>query len=357
MRIAWTLAALLLLGGCEVPDSDAQAGGATTPPPTRVAVALIRDGVLRDKLVFLGEARPLLQAELGAAADAEITEVTARVGDRVKKGDVLVRLDPRLAAASVAAARASRAATKAEFEQAERDRERSSRLTEIMSKSEIERDASLADQLGAQARALRAQERRAKAQLHRYAVIAPFDGVVQERNVDPGDWVAPGDTVLVLVDDERVEVIVAGSADLVQRVQTETEAVIRLGTKEVPARVEGIVRALDPTTRTARLRLVPESTPSWLLPGLSVDVAFEIEHEDEGVIVPRDAIVYGVAGNRIVVVRDGKAEPVSIEVVAAADAEALVRGEGLSVGEQVVVRGNERLRPGQPVAVEEHGAP
>jgi RND family efflux transporter MFP subunit len=346
---------LALLGpGCGVSDSDAKPGGAEAPPAARVRVAVARSGVLRDEWVFLGEARPMLQAELAAGADAEVTDVLVRVGDRVAEGDVLVTLDPSLAAARVAAARASRNQTAEELRQARRDRTRAERLGRtILPEAEIERDVSITEQLDARAAALRATEREAKAQLGRHRVVAPFAGVVAQRLVDPGDWVGPGDTVIELVDDEKVEVLVEGSADLVQRVRRGTNATVRLGEQNVKAEIVGIVRALDPATRTATLRLIPESAPEWLLPGVSVDVAFDIERDDDGVLVPRDAIVYGPAGNRVVVVRNGMAETIPIEVVATADVEALVHGEGLAAGDEVVVRGNERLRPGQPVVLDD----
>jgi multidrug efflux pump subunit AcrA (membrane-fusion protein) len=113
------------------------------------------------------------------------------------------------------------------------------------------------------------------------------------------------------------------------------------------------VRALDPTTRTAKLRLVPEEVPPWLMAGSSVEVAFAIERDGEGVVVPRDALVLGAVDTRVFEVVDGQAQPIVVEVVATANEEALVVGSGLEVGDQVVIRGNERLRPGQAVRITE----
>jgi hypothetical protein len=67
------------------------------------------------------------------------------------------------------------------------------------------------------------------------------------------------------------------------------------------------------------------------------------------VIVPRDALVLGAIDTRVVVVVDGVAESIAVDVLASTADEAIVVGEGLSVGAVVVTRGNERLRPGQSV--------
>lgn len=350
---------LPLLGGapsCMVAESkDAPAAGQSeAPPPARVQVASARGGGLDDRWVFLGEVQALHRAELAAGADGEVLEVAVRVGDRVEPGEPLLRIDGSLARARLQAARASRTETTQELEQARRDRQRAESLgAAIIPEAEIERDVTRATTLETRKAQLRASEREAKVQLGRHHVEAPFAGVIASRRVDPGDWVRPGDVVLDLVDDESVEIIVEGSAELVERLSPGTEAVVRRGERETAAEIRGLVRALDPITRTAKIRLVPRETTPWLMPGASVDVSFPIRRDEEGVVVPRDALVYGAVGVRVVEVRDGAAAPVPVEVIATADDQALVRGEGLAAGDTVVVKGNERLRPGQPVAVVE----
>lgn len=361
LRIRLTVALLLTASlavavACTLAEPEDVAGATKSEgrPPARVQVATARGGGLEDRWVFLGEVQALRRAELAAGADGEVLEVAVRVGDRVEPGDMLLRIDGSLARARLAAARASRTETTQELEQARRDRQRAESLgADIIPEAEIERDVTRATTLETRKARLRASEREAKAQLGRHRVDAPFAGVIAVRRVDPGDWVRPGDAVLDLVDDQSVEIIVEGSAELVERLQAGSEATVRRGERELTAEVRGLVRALDPITRTAKVRLVPREPEAWLMPGASVDVAFPIRRDEEGVVVPRDALVYGAVGVRVVVVRDGKAAPVPVQVIATADAEALVRGEGMAPGDVVVVRGNERLRPEQPVTVVE----
>lgn len=290
------------------------------------------------------------RAELAAEADGEVLEVAVRVGDRVEAGDLLLRVDSSLAKARLAAARASRTETAQELEQARRDRQRAESLgAQVIPEAEIERDVTRATTLETRRVRLSAAEREAKVQLGRHRVRAPFDGVIASRRVDPGDWVGPGSPVLDLVDDRTVEIIVEGSAELVQRIQPGAVAMVQRGEEQIEAEIVGVVRALDPITRTAKVRLVPRELAPWLLPGASVDVSFAIHRDDPGVVVPRDALVYGAVGVRVVRVHDDAAAPVPVEVIATADGNALVSGKGLAAGDEVVVRGNERLRPGQPV--------
>jgi RND family efflux transporter MFP subunit len=348
---ACALAALGGLGGCEVAKSEATERAAP-PAASPVVVAEVREGRLTDEWVFLGEVQPLAAAELAAGADGEVKRVEVRVGDRVEAGRLLLELDKSLVQARVAAARASQVEGAEELAQAQRDRERAERLGEaVLPQAEIERDVSRAQTLDARTKRLHATAREAKAQLGRHRVVAPFEGVIAARHVDPGDWVAPGDRVLELVDDTRVEIIVAGSAELVRRVTPGSQAVVRSEGSTVAAEIAGVVRALDPTTRTAKLRLVPAEVPPWLMAGASVEVAFAIERDGEGVVVPRDALVLGAMDTRVFEVVEDAVQPVVVRVLATANDDALVVGEGLSPGKRVVVRGNERLRPGQTVRV------
>ncbi|MEM6993283.1 MAG: efflux RND transporter periplasmic adaptor subunit [Myxococcota bacterium] len=354
LRCALVVGLFVGVGACSLPASEAAQERKGPPPTAKVVVATARREVLTDRWVFLGEVQATSRAMLSAGADAEVRSVVPRVGDRVAAGDVVARLDGTLAKARVAAARASKTATSQELAQAQRDRERAEQLgASVLAEAEIERDVTRANTLADRTTALKAAEREAKAALGRHRVVAPFSGVVAGRFVDPGDWVGPGDPVLELVDDTQVEVMVAASRELLLRVQAGDVAVVRGEGKQVEAEIRGIVRALDPVTRTAKVRLVPNQVPSWMLPGTSLDVEFAVPRDEPGVVVPRDALVYGAVQSRVVTVHDGKAVLVPVEVVATVDDSALVRAEGLAVGDTVVVRGNERLSAGQPVVVAE----
>ncbi|TNF62786.1 MAG: hypothetical protein EP303_03505 [Deltaproteobacteria bacterium] len=95
---------------------------------------------------------------------------------------------------------------------------------------------------------------------------------------------------------------------------------------------------------------MPDEPTTWLLPGAAVDVLLTVERSEEGaLVIPRDALVYGIAKIQVVKSVEGKAEPVPIEIIARGRDEVLIRAEELAPGDTVVTRGNER--PGQPLIV------
>lgn len=337
--------------GCE---GEAPAkSGSDGPPPARVWVGEVRSGSIQAEWSFLGDVTALQRARLAAGAPGEVRRVLVRVGDQVKAGDLLVEVDPSLAAARVRAAAASKTAGSAELERAQRDAER---LTgagpDIAAAAEIEQATSERKRAAAERKRLRAAEAEARAALGRHRVKAPFDGVVANRNVDPGDWVDPGIEVIELVDDSGVEVLASVPPEVSRYLSIGDKARLQRKGAAVPATLQGIVPALDTESRTVRLRLVPDEPTAWLLPGAAVDVLLTVERSEPGaLVVSRDALVYGIAKIQVVKSVDGKAEPVPVEILARGRDEVLIRSEGLAAGDTVVTRGNERLFPGQPLIV------
>lgn len=346
--------ALCLLVAC---GAEEQSGGRQRPDP-QVEVAEAREGALAVRRRYLGTVRAAARAELAAGADGAVLSIAVAEGDAVTRGQVLLRIDSRLARAQLQAARAATEAVETNRAQAQRDADRFNMAgSQIASALEIERAGSNAQALAAQQQASSAEVARARATLSRHTVVAPFDGVVAARLVDPGDWVAPGTPAIELVADTALEVFVRVEPELLMDVEVGHEATLVRGGQEIAARVEGVVRALDPATRTAQLRLLAtEEPPAWLLAGAAVDVVFDLSHDGDGVLVPRDALVEGIAQTRVVLLDDGAARPIEVEVLERGVSEARVRPKGeatLASGTTVVTRGNERLRPGQTVQVVE----
>lgn len=337
--------------GCE---GEAPAkSGPNGPPPARVQVGEVRAGSIQAQWSFLGDVSALQHAQLAAGASGEVRRVLVRVGDRVQQGDMLVEIDPSLASARVRAAAASKQAGSAQFERAQRDAERL-RVAgpDIAAAAEIEQATSERKRAAAERGRLKAAEAEARAALGRHRVKAPFEGVVANRRVDPGDWVDPGVEVIELINDRGVEVLASIPPEVARFLSIGDEANLSRQGETTPATVRGIVPALDAESRTVRLRLVPDAPTSWLLPGAAVDVLLTIERSEQGaLVVPRDALVYGIASLKVVKSVDGKAEPVPVEVVARGREEVLVRAEGLAAGDLVLTRGNERVFPGQPLII------
>ena len=347
------LLALGLLASC-TNEQAAPSGAPRAVGPAKVRVVKAEARPLEDTWRFLGDVRADARASVGAGAEGAVTTVVARLGQAVKRGALLVEIDPDLAVARAATAKAEVDAAREALSQAKREVARLRGLRRnVVPELERERTRSTARARAAALASADARLQEAKATLSRHRIRAPFAGVVSRRIVDPGDWVKVGDPVLEIVSSEGLDIVVDASRALIRYVKRGTKAAVIDGDRRVSARVTGVVPALDPVSRTLRVRLVPTEPTPWLLPGSSVDVAFQVAVAATGgqVSLPVDALLSSPTETRIVKVVDQKALPLVVEVLAKARGAALVRAEGLEAGDIIVVRGNERLRPGQDVEV------
>lgn len=370
---------LLLIGagwslGCDN-QAAAQESKASGPPPAHVVVEQLESKSFVERRIFYGQVSAASDASLSPAESGLVTQVHVVEGQKVKRGTVLVELDDRLARVELSEAVAQKKQTTAQEQQArfESARFEALRNEQIVSELEAARKVTDAESLSAQAESNQARIALGAELVRRHRIEAPFDGIVTRRMVDPGDWLNSGEVALQMLTAGHVEVDVRVGTEMLDAVDRVARVLlVRDGARQdkgralalnevgelkeqstvVSGRIDTVVDALDPETRTALFRITPEGPPPpWLRPGTTVDVVFFVERSD-GLTIPRDALVYGVAGQRVLVVEAGLARPINVEVVAQSRELALVRAEELSLGAALVTRGNERLRPGQAVTTE-----
>jgi RND family efflux transporter MFP subunit len=343
---------VLLVGGmvrCAEPD----AAGARSTPAALVEVAPVRRGTLAQTWSLTGEVRSEARSQLAVGAEGAVRDVTVHVGDRITRGQRLLSVDPRLVQAQLAVARAEATRSRVLADQAATELKRFEQLRAgLVPEVELDRARATLAERRAQAEAARAAVVEAEARLARHSVVSPFDGVVLDRRVDPGTWVATGDVVLEVASTEGVDVFVDAPQALLDHVGVGTRARSRDGWLEVV----GLVPVLDPVRRTARVRLLPADESTQLQAGGALTLAFDVEVKDpDAWLVPRDALAVSPDEVRIVLVEQGQAQVRTVKVVARGEQEALVRCDALDRDSRVVVRGNERLRPGQPLRVASEG--
>jgi multidrug efflux pump subunit AcrA (membrane-fusion protein) len=197
--------------------------------------------------------------------------------------------------------------------------------------------------------------------LDKYTVRAPFDGFVINEMTQAGAWVQQGMAVAEVVEIDPVEVEVYVPETNIGFVRPGMQVVVRVDA--IPGRMfEGEVVRIVPFA-DARARTFPvkvrvanpaESGTHPLLPGMLAQVKLPTNVERVSLMVPKDALQLGGEQPTVMKIVDGKAVAVSVNIGASLDSliaiEPLVEGS-LAENDTIVVRGNERLRQGQPVAI------
>ena len=341
--MAWALSAWL----APVFAAGPPGGG---PPPAPVVVAEARKAELAPMTWVAGTVASRNDARIAAELGGRLTWV-AEVGERVKAGETLARLDDTTPRLKVSEYEAEVAREQARLKFLEQEARRLARLAQEnnaartrLEQTESERDVARSELAAAEARLSEARE-----QLRRSTVPAPFVGVVAERARRAGEWVGAGDEILRLVDTQRLEVVAFVPMNLAPYLSPGMTVTVRAGETRGEAKLRAVVPVGDARSRLMELRL-DVSGREWRA-GAAVRLALPSAAPRQVLAVPRDALVLRREGAAVFRVNgDETAERVAVNTGAASGELIEVSGE-LRAGDRVVIRGGERMRPGQKVRI------
>jgi RND family efflux transporter MFP subunit len=336
--LAFALACSRAEGGT-APAPSASAAGAT---PTIEAVKVVSK--LLDTTTHLeGELTPYERVDLFARVSGFVSAVPVDRGSHVKKGELLVSIT----APELGAQRAE-AQAKLQGDKTTLDRLRAASQTPgAVAGNEIDVTQSLVQADQAKVDSFSA--------LERYLVVtAPFDGVVTERNVDPGALVGPSSMKMLHVEQvQRLRLTVAVPESLVGALghgMTTTFTVRAQPGAQFTSLVQRIAESLDQKTRSMPVELDVDNTDGRLAPGMFADVRWPVKRSAPSLFVPVTAIVQSTEKTFVARVRNGTVDQVPIQ-------RGVVQGDlievfgNLSDGDVIAKRGTEELRQGAHVEV------
>jgi RND family efflux transporter MFP subunit len=334
--------------------------------PSPVTLADVTTETLREQVVLSGTTEASRRAALSPRVEGLVTELFTDEGDVVEQGAQVLQMDARLAELDAEAAAARVQEAEARHGDSIRIRDELLSLKKGRHASETETQSAIAnvEMTAAALSAERAALGRARELVRRHALAAPFAGMVVAKQVEVGEWVQRDDAAVELLALDRVRI----RANLPQRdyarVVAGAKAQVRfdaLPDRDFVGEVLARIASGDERSRSFPVLIELPNPDGILAPGMSARVSVELAGEaseaSEALTVPRDAVIAKSDGSREVwQVRldDGvqKAYPVAVEIGrASGDRLELTRGD-LEAGDQVVLLGNERLRPGQSVSAQ-----
>ncbi|PAT38034.1 efflux RND transporter periplasmic adaptor subunit [Vandammella animalimorsus] len=350
--------------GPAAPLKPGPQANASASAPALIEVAQAIGRPLRDVAQATGTLRARQSSALRPQASGRVRAIHFREGQPVRKGQLLLQLDDRLE-------RAHWQQAQAELELARANHGRSRELVQrgFISRAALEESA---------AKLQIAQARRdlAQAQLERLRIQAPFDAVAGLADVHVGDYVREGEVVLQLQDldvllvDFRLPERVAAQLAVGQAVQLRFDA---LPGVQRQATVQAIDPLVDAQERALALRARLPNPDRQLRPGMSAQVELVLQERAQAVLVPEQAVLSNAQGPALIRVQpwqaqaptpqgDGRmgwppqtvfrTERLPVQLGQRLPGWVEVRGEGLAVGDVVMVAGQHRAnRSGQRVRI------
>lgn len=372
MRISTLAAAVgLMLAATALSGCSEEKGAVAAPmsmPKAQVGVVVIKPSKVQVLSDMTGRTSASMTAEVRPQIGGIVLEKLFAEGGAIRAGEPLYRIDPKSYEASRAAAKASLERAEAELPAAaaKLERLRSLKASNAASAQDLEDAVASEAKARADVAAAKAQLASAELDLGRTVVSAPISGVVGRSALTQGALVSANQaealTTIRQIDPINVDVAQTSTAFLKLRkaiaegrIAPEQGAVkVKLKLEDgslygQEGRLEFSETDVDPSTGTFRVRASFPNPDRTLLPGMFVRAVVEEGVAESGIVVPQRAVSRNVKGEAVVlVVSGGKVEERVVGVDGNSGNDWIV-ASGLAAGDQVVVEGSAKAKPGQEV--------
>jgi len=325
-------------------------------PDIRPVRAIVANNVnTADGLELAGEVRPRIESRLGFRVPGKILSRQVELGSVVKKGQVLMQLDPQDLALAQAQAKAALSAAESnrDLAQAELKRYQELRAKNFVAASVLEAKETTfksAQSTYEQAQAgFKSQSNQAS-----YAqLVADADGVVTGIDAEVGQVVAAGTPVVRVAQTGDMDVVVGVPENKVNAIRKLQDVKVRIWSdkdKVVTAKLRELSPVADPVTRTFLAKLaLPKDNPDIRL-GMTANVSLRATEASPAIVVPVTALYQEKGSTSVWIVQDGKVNLVPV-VISGTQGENVLLASGVKPGQTVVTAGVHLLKAGQQVSI------
>ncbi|VBB11153.1 MdtA/MuxA family multidrug efflux RND transporter periplasmic adaptor subunit [Burkholderia stabilis] len=335
---------------------------ANVPQPVQVATAT--QGEMPIVLSALGTVTPLANVTVKTQLSGYLQSVAFQEGQIVKKGDVLAQIDPRPYQVSLENAEGTHARDSALLATARLDLKRYQTLLsqDSIASQTVDTQASLVKQYEGAVKTDQAAIDSAKLNLTYARITAPVSGRVGLRQVDPGNYVTPGDTngIVVITQLQPMSVIFTTSEDNLPQIVKQVNAGQKLSVtaynrnNTVPLETGSLAtldNQIDTSTGTVKLRANFDNKEGMLFPNQFVNTRLLVDVMRNATIVPTSAVLTGSIGQFVYVVKPDNTVTVRKVTIGPVDGERTSIVSGVALGERVVTDGSDRLREGSKISI------
>ena len=350
MRAAALFSVILGLVACKKPEDTGPAKGAAVAP-IKVATATAGEAPSPDTLTLTGMIAADQRADVTADTQGKVINVMIERGQKVKIGQPVVQLDVRSSALSAREAQANLEAARAQKQLADQECARTKSLLEkgAITQSEYDRQSTQCTSALQQVSAAQARTEMMAKSVNDGLVRAPFDGVISEKMISPGEWVAPGKALFTLVKDQPLKIELSVPEKAVRAIHIGAQ--VTLSTVAFPDTTynASITRVGGEIGKTRSL--IVEATidkAGDLVPGMFAE-AHLVVGQTTRVVVPQGAVVFRNKQWRAFVVKNGEVEEHIVQLGAPPGPDQVAIVDGVAKGDKVVAKIPETMVDGAKV--------
>lgn len=337
----------LAMAGCK--EKPPGAGGGPPGAPAgamqmQVVVAEAKRQPVAEKIALVGNLLANEAIEIKSEIDGTILEINFKEGQRVEKGHLLVRLDERKLAATVAEAEAN-------FKLSETTYKRTKQLYEdkLLSQQEF-------DQANSSFMARQADLDLKRQELKDTRLVAPFAGIVGARNISPGQVISRNTILTWLTDLDTLKVDMNVPERFSGQLKPGQNLSLRVAAypgEEFKGELYFVSPALDEVTRTVLVRARLPNPDAKLKPGMFASLDLTVAVRENAIVIPERGLTRVMDKDRAMIFlvdEKGTAQMKQVKLGIRLPGEVEIV-EGLQGGEKVIVEGFQKIGPGMPVKI------
>lgn len=345
----YALILLALTVGCKKPsDGDKSATKAPPSPPVKVASAVATEAPTPDVVVVTGLVAADQRSDVTADTQGKVINVMIERGQRVKMGQPVVQLDVRSAALGAREAAANLAAAQSQKQLADQECERTKSLLEkgAITKSEYDRQMAQCTSAQEQVAAVKARTEMMSKSVSDGLVRAPFDGVVSEKMVAPGEWVAPGKPLFTLVDDDPLKVELSVSEIAISQIKKDQRVEI-ISVAHPEKHYGATITRLGAEIGRTRSLIVEATLDKGtdLVPGMFAEAHIQVGQTTRPVL-PATAVAKRGKTWHAFVIKNGEVEERLVQLGAQPAEGQVSIVQGVAKGEKVVAKVDDKIVDG-----------
>lgn len=320
--------------------------------PSPVNTAKVTKQTVNPLEEFIGSLSFSKTSNVASQTKGAVERVNFQKGQVVNQGDILVKMDTALIDAQIRSAEANLEASKINLENAKKDHQRYSQLIKQKAIPQKLYDDSFFKYSSAKANynAAAAKLEELEVMRSKKLIKAPFDGIIVEKNIEKGEWAGEGKVAATLTDTNEVEVIFNLPASYVYKLNKDETYTINIKGKEIRSKLYAAIPKGDRRTRTFPVKFKAHiNDGTFLFDGIEARVSLPRDKKQDALTVPRDAVIKRFGQNVIFIDVDGIATMIPVKIIGYTKDKTAVSAQGLKEGADVVVKGNERIFPKQPI--------
>jgi membrane fusion protein (multidrug efflux system) len=333
------IAAIILIGASWMKFHHKKAS--FQPDVTMVEVERVKYANIPVKVQAVGALVAAQSVRIAPETAGQVTKILFQDGMFVKKGTPLIQLNDAIYKTKLDSAKADYSLSKTTY----------GRIAELAKKGIISRqdaEKSLAD-----LKEKKASAEESQAMLDKMLIVAPFDGVVGKSLVSPGNYVSTGQELVTLTDTHHLHVEYNVSENSLAMLKLGQAVKITTSTfpdKEFTGTVAYMAPTINTQDRTISLYAEVPNEDQKLVAGLFVNVEQTLGEQTNALMVPATSLLATIDGQQVYTVTGGKAHAVAVSVGQHTDNNVQIL-KGLSVGDSVVVAGQQKIHDGADVKV------